>query len=127
MGSLSAQDIFDISTFFLGVWLACKVAADTRGRDLEFHRKCITWILLPCLVFGLMGMSSVPQLEDIYISNLNIIDITTIIGVYYFIQIYDIFSTILVAVFMIRGIKFYISYKKGEHIKSEEKDDKKNN
>ena len=74
-----------------------------------------------------MGMSSVPQLEDIYISNLNIIDITTIIGVYYFIQIYDIFSTILVAVFMIRGIKFYIAYKKGEHIKSEEKDDKKNN
>lgn len=124
---MSAQELFDISSFVLGVMLWIKVKSDIKGNSLAWHSRFMLLILAPSMIFALTGLSNIPQLRDINISGMKSFELYSTIGTYYFVQIYDVFSTLIMITLFIRALKLYFKLRNEylQKLKEEQEKEKK--
>lgn len=125
MGDISPQTIFDVSSFILGVILWLKVRKDTKGRSMRWCTNFMTVILIPCIVFAFTGFSDIPELEDIASNCYSKEQLFSTVGSYYFVQIYDVFSTLIMGTMLVRAYTKYKKLKKEVQDKSKESHDNK--
>lgn len=124
---MSAQELFDISSFVLGVILWIKVKNDIKGNSLAWYSRFMMLVLAPSLILALTGVSNIPQLNDININGMKSFELYSTVGVYYFAQIYDVFSTLIMITMFIRALKVYFKLRNEylQKLKEEQEKEKK--
>lgn len=124
---MSAQELFDISSFVLGVILWIKVKSDIKGNTLAWHSRFMMLILAPSLIFALTGLSNIPQLSDLNTKGMKPFELYSTVGVYYSAQIYDVFSTLIMITMFVRALKIYFKLRNEyiQKLKEEQEKEKK--